>query len=142
MTDQNKDLANRFYGEVFDPGDVDRVPEFCAEDFVDHEPQPPGMPEGIEGVKAFIQMFHAGFPDVKASVEDVLAEGDRVVARVRFTGTHQGEFMGVPATGKRIDMETIDIVRVVDGKAVEHWGVTDNMALMQQIGAIPEEAPA
>jgi len=72
----------------------------------------------------------------------MLAEGDRIVARVRFTGTHDGDFIGIPASGKKIDMETIDIVRVADSKAAEHWGVTDNMKLMQQIGAVPEEAPA
>lgn len=142
MSDQNKDLARRFYEEVLNTGNIDRVPEFCADDIVDHEEGPPGTPEGIEGVKAFVQMFHDGFSDVHASVEEVLADGDRVVARVRFTGTHDGDFMGIPASGKKIDMETIDIVRVADGKAAEHWGVTDNMKLMQQIGAVPEEAPA
>jgi len=142
MSDQNKDLAKRFYDEVVNTGDVDRVPDFCTEDFVDHEEGPPGTPDGIEGVKAFVQMFHAGFPDLQATVEDVLGEGDRIVARVRFTGTHEGEFMGVPPSGKRIDVETIDIVRLEGDKAAEHWGVTDNMKLMQQIGAIPQEAPA
>ena len=142
MSDQNKDLARRFYAEVVSTGDLDRVAEFCTEDFVDHEEGPPGTPDGIEGVKAFVQMFRDGFPDLRATVEDALEEGDRVAARVRFTGTHEGEFMGVPPSGNKVDIETIDIVRIVDGKASEHWGVTDNMALMQQIGAIPQEAPA
>lgn len=142
MSDQNKDLAHRFYEEVFNAGAVDRVQDFCAEEFVNHEEGPPGAPEGLEGVKFFVQSFHDGFSDVHASIEELLADGDRIVARVRFTGTHDGDFMGIPASGKKIDMETIDIVRVADGKAAEHWGVTDNMKLMQQIGAVPEEAPA
>jgi steroid delta-isomerase-like uncharacterized protein len=141
MADQNKDLARRFYDEVLSKGDLDRIPELCAEDVVDHE-APPEMPQGIEGVRAFVQMFRQGFPDLRASVEDMLEDGDRIAARVKFTGTHDGEFMGVPPSGAHIEIETIDIVRVVDGKAVEHWGVTDNLGLMQQIGAIPQAAPA
>ena len=141
MADQNKDLARRFYEEVVSTGDLDRLAEFCAEDVVDHE-APPEMPQGIEGVKAFVQTFRQGFPDLRATVEDTLEEGDRIAARVTFAGTHEGEFMGVPATENRIEIDTIDIVRIVDGKAVEHWGVTDNMKLMQQIGAIPQQAPA
>ena len=142
MADQNKDLARRFYEEVVNTGDLDRVTEFCAEDFINHEPAPPGTPDGIEGVKAFVKMFRDGFPDLRATVEDALEEGDRLAARVKFAGTHEGEFMGVPPSGKRVEIDAIDIVRIVDGKAVEHWGVTDNMGLMQQIGAIPEPAPA
>jgi steroid delta-isomerase-like uncharacterized protein len=142
MAEQDKDLARRFYDEVVNTGDVDRVAEFCTEDFVDHEEGLPGQPEGIEGVKAFVQIFREGFPDLHASVEDIMGEGDRIAARVRMTGTHQGEFLGVPASGSRIDIEAIDIVRIVDGRAAEHWGVTDTMALMQQIGAVPEEAAA
>ena len=142
MPDQNKDLARRFYEEVVNTGELDRVEEFCAQDFVDHEEGPPGTPDGIEGVKAFVKMFRDGFPDMRTSLEDVLEDGDEVAARVKMTGTHGGEFMGVPPSGNRVEIEWIDIVRIVDGKAVEHWGVTDNMSLMQQIGAIPAPAPA
>jgi steroid delta-isomerase-like uncharacterized protein len=138
----NKELARRFYEVVFNGGEIDRVEEFCTEDFVDHEEGPPGLPEGIEGVKAFVQMFREGFSDLHASVEDVLEEGDRVATRVRVTGTHDGEFMGFTPSGNRIDIETMDIVRIVDGKAAEHWGLTDNMALLMQIGALPEGAVA
>src|SRR5215211_310917 len=142
MPDQNKDLARRFYEEVVNTGELDRVEEFCAQDFVDHEEGPPGTPDGIEGVKAFVKMFRDGFPDMRTSLEDVLEDGDEVAARVKMTGTHDGEFMGVPPSGNRVEIEWIDIVRIVDGKAVEDWGVTDNMSLMQQIGAIPAPAPA
>jgi len=141
MGEQDLDLMRRFYDEVLSNGDLDRIPELCSADVVDHE-APPGMPDGIEGVTAFVTMIRGGFPDLRATVEDILEDGDKGVARVRFTGTHEGEFMGVPATGKRIDIETIDIVRFADGKCVEHWGVTDNLTLMQQIGAVPEPSPA
>lgn len=141
MSEENKALAHRFYETVFNAGAVDRVEEFCTPDYIEHEDLP-GTPDGIEGVRAFVQMFRDGFPDIQARVQDTIAEGDKIVARVTFTGTHQGEFMGVPASGNRIDMQVIDIVRIEDGKAAEHWGVTDTMALMQQIGAVPADAPA
>jgi predicted ester cyclase len=82
-------------------------------------------------------MIREGFPDLRATVEDALTEGDRAAARVKVTGTHDGEYMGIPASGKRIEIETIDIVRVADGKCVEHCGITDNMSLMQQIRGDP-----
>ena len=141
MSEQNKELARRFYDEVLNTGDVERVSDLCTEDVVDHE-APPEWPAGIEGVKAFVRTFRAAFPDLRVTIEDMLADGDRVAARVRMTGTHQGDFMGVPASGSRVEFETIDIIRIADGKAAEHWGVTDNMALMQQIGAIAPGAPA
>jgi len=141
MAGQNVEVIRRFYDEVLTGGKIDAVDELCSEDVVDHE-APPGMPPGAEGVKAFVQMFRAAFPDLRATVEDAFEVGDRAAVRSRWTGTHQGEFMGVPASGKPIDIEPIDIIRVADGKCVEHWGATDNLALMQQIGAIPEAAPA
>ena len=88
-------------------------------------------------------MYRAAFPDLRMDPEDVLASGDKVVARVRATGTHQGEFMGMPSTGKSIDVQLIDILRFDDdGLAREHWGVVDLMAMMQQLGVVPEGPPA
>ena len=138
---QNAELARRFYREVIGEGRLDAVDEICSEDFVEHE-EFPGLTADREGVKQFTQLFRGGFPDLHVQVDEVLECGDKIVARVRFRGTHQGEFMGVPASGRPIDVPCIDIVRVVDGKAAEHWGITDAMAMMQQIGAIPEGAPA
>ncbi len=98
MPGQNTDVIRRFYEEVLNKGDLDRVAEFCSEDIVDHE-APPEFPKGIEGVQAFIQTFHDGFPDLNTTVEDAFEEGDRAVVRARWTGTHQGEFMGFPPAG-------------------------------------------
>ena len=86
MAEDNKQLAHRLYEEIFNPGEVDRVEEVCRPDFVDHE-EGLGLPEGIEGVKAYIQMFHDAFPDIRATVEDMITEGDKVVARVSISGT-------------------------------------------------------
>jgi steroid delta-isomerase-like uncharacterized protein len=141
VSDQNKARLRQFYDEVVNPGDLDRVDEFCTEDFVDHE-EFPGISNDREGVKQFFRMMREAFPDLRVEVQDTIAEGDKVVGRIRMTGTHRGEFMGVPPTGKRIDVEGIDIVRVVGDQASEHWGVTDAMAMMQQLGAMPEGAPA
>jgi steroid delta-isomerase-like uncharacterized protein len=137
---ESKDLARRFYEEVFNAGDLDAIDQLLTPDFVDHEEGPPGTPDGIEGVKAFVTMYREAFPDIHVTIDDMVEEGDRIAVRATFTGTHDGEFMGVPASGRSIKIEAIDMVRVVDGKAAEHWGVTDAMGLMQQIGAIPEEA--
>ena len=97
----------------------------------------------VEGFGEFFRLYRAAFPDLRMDPEDVLVSGDKAVARVRATGTHQGEFMGVPPTGKSIDVQLIDIIRFGDdGLAREHWGVFDAMAMMQQLGVVPEGPPA
>jgi steroid delta-isomerase-like uncharacterized protein len=135
------DLIQRFYDEVLSQGNVDKVGDFVTDDVVDHEPFP-GQPDGIEGVRQFVGMMSAAFSDVKATIGPSLESGDLASAHVTLNGRHTGEFMGVPASDKEFEIEAIDIIRVEDGKCAEHWGVTDNMALMQQIGAIPEPAQA
>ena len=117
--------------------DVDAFGELLADDFVEHE-QIPGLQPTREGVKDFFRMQIAAFPDLAMAVQDVVDGGDKVVARVRFTGTQEGELMGMPATGRTVDVELIDILRFADdGHAHEHWGVFDTMAMMQQLGAVP-----
>jgi len=133
--------VRRMY-ELLSAGDVDGFGDLLAEDFVEHD-EAPGLEPSKEGVKQFFRMYLAGFPDLRMDPQDVLASGDKVVARTRGTGTHQGEFMGMPATGRRVDVELIDIIRFEDdGLAHEHWGVFDALKMMQQLGAIPEPPPA
>ena len=128
--------------DLLNAGDVDGFGDLLVDDFVEHE-ELPGLAPGKEGVKAFFRMYHAAFPDLRMEAQDVLPSGDKVVARARATGTHQGEFMGIPATGKRIDVQLVDIIRFGDdGLAREHWGVFDSMAMMQQLGVVPEGPPA
>jgi steroid delta-isomerase-like uncharacterized protein len=128
--------------EFLSAGDIDGFGELIADDLVEHE-ETPGLAPTKEGVKQFFQMYRAAFPDLRMEAQDVIASGDKVVVRVRATGTHQGEFMGMPATGKSFDVELIDIVRFGDdGLAHEHWGIFDALKMMQQLGAIPEPAPA
>jgi steroid delta-isomerase-like uncharacterized protein len=134
--EQNKQIARQMVEEVFNKGDLGAVDKFLAPNFIEREILPPGIPAGREGVKALSMALHTAFPDLKATVDDILAEGDKVVIRQTWSGTHKGDFMGVAPTGKKISIVVIDIVRVVDGKFVEHWGLMDSMGLMQQIGAV------
>lgn len=128
--------------ELISAGDIDGFGEHVADGFVEHE-ELPGLERSKEGVKQLFRMYRAAFPDLRMEAEDVLVSGDKVVARARATGTHQGEFMGVPATGKRLDVQLIDIIRFgEDGLALEHWGVLDALGMMQQLGAIPAPAAA
>jgi steroid delta-isomerase-like uncharacterized protein len=128
--------------ELLSAGDIDGFADEVADDFVEHE-DTPGFERSKAGVTQMFRMYRAAFPDLHMEAEDVLVDGDKVVARVRATGTHQGEFMGMPATGKSVDIELIDIIRFGgDGLAHEHWGVLDALGMMQQLGAIPAAAPA
>ena len=144
MSEDNKSLVRRFF-DAFNEGRLDEaVDELVADDFVEHEEPPPGFPEADsdkESVRIFFRVFSEAFEGLRMDVEDLVAEGDQVAVRSRMRGTHRGEFMGIPPTGRSVDVEVIDWVRIRDGQAVEHWGVTDAAALMEQLGAV-EGAPA
>ena len=128
--------ARRMY-ELINAGDIDGFSEHLAEDFVEHEVTP-GLAPTKAGVQDFFRMQRAAFPDMHMAAEDVIASGDKVVARVRYTGTNQGSFMGMPATGKRADVQLLDMFLFGDdGRVREHWGVMDALALMQQLGVVP-----
>ena len=133
-------LARRFYDEVLNAGNVDLVDELCTEDFVEHEEGFPGMSPDRQGVKDFVQVMRTAFPDLHMTPELILSDADHVMCRFRMTGTHDGEFMGMPPTGRRVDLTGYDEARVVDGRAVEHWGAMDSAKLMEQLGV--SQAPA
>ena len=135
--DKNKELVREMVEVLFNQGDVGGGDEFLSPDFIENEELPPGVPTGREGVKLLTGMLHTAFPDFEATIEDLIAEDDKVVIRMTWTGTHEGEFMGIPPTGHRVYLGVFDIVRIADGMIVEHWGLMDNMALMQQIGVMP-----
>lgn len=136
-TEQNKALSRRLVDELFNRGNTKLADEFLAPDFAEHEELPPGIAPGREGVKQLATMLRSAFPDFKATIDDVIAEGDKVVIRQTWSGTQRGEFMGIPPTGKHVSFGVIDIIRIAGGKAVEHWGQMDSMRMMQQLGAIP-----
>ena len=128
--------------DLINAGDIDGFGRQLADDFVERE-EIPGLPPTKDGVVQYFRMILAAFPDMRMDVQDSFASGDKAVARLRLSGSHQGEFMGIPATGKPVSMSLIDITRFGDdGLAREHWGVSDQLALMQQLGVIPAGPPA
>jgi steroid delta-isomerase-like uncharacterized protein len=135
----NKDVLARLY-DAINGGDLDRVDEILADDFVEHE-EFPGLDQSRESVKKLFGIARGAFTDFRMSAERYVSEDDIVVAWVRMTGTHTGEFMGIPASGNQLDLELADMVRVRDGQIVEHWGVSDSLVMMRQLGAMPP-APA
>ena len=133
MSEENKALARR-WNRIFE-GDLAIADDIIADDCVYHD-GPPDILAGPEGVKEWAIMFRNGFTDLRVTEEQFIAEGDKVVGRFVAQGTHQGEFMGVPATGKQITISGINIMRIADGMIAEHWVNLDAMGLMQQIGAV------
>ena len=129
--------------ERISAGDIDGFGDLVADDFIEHQGGP-GFPATKEGTLDFFRSLRAAFPDMQMDVEDVIADGDKTVARVTVTGTHQGEFMGVPPTGTRVvGVQLIDVMRFDDGGLLcEHWGVSDMLSLMQQLGVVPAGAPS
>jgi steroid delta-isomerase-like uncharacterized protein len=134
--EENKEIVRQFWG-VWEEGNLGLVDELVGLDYVNHSPGIPNQPEGPEGIKAVVSMFRAGMPDLRVVIEDVIAEGDKVMMRYRIEGTHEGELFGVPPTGRRVSIESITVERVSGRKIREHWRVTDTLDMMQQLGAIP-----
>lgn len=136
-TEENKALVRRLL-DVWETGDVDLIDELLAPDYVNHSPASPEQPTDPEGLKGAVSMFRSAIPDLKMVVEDIIAEGDKVVLRYTLQGTHEGELFGIPPTGKRLSVKGIAVERVSDGQIREHWRVTDELGMMQQLGVIPE----
>ncbi len=135
-TAQNKALVREFV-DLINAQDLNTALTLFSPNFVDHTPPAGGFPPGLEGVYAFFTMQFAAFPDARITSQDMIAEGDKVVHRMSGEGTHQGEFMGVPPTGRRITWSFIDIWRIADGQLAEHWVEADIMGVMQQLGVLP-----
>lgn len=135
------DTTRRAY-ELINAGDIDGFGDLMADDFVEHE-ETPGLAPTKDGVLEFFRMYRTAFPDLRMDPEEVLVSGDKTVTRARATGTHQGELMGMPPTGRSVDVKLIDIMQFNDaGMIREHWGLVDMLSMMQQLGAIPEGPPA
>ncbi len=135
-TEENKALTRRLIEEAFNKRNLGMIDEFASPNAVDHA-APPGTPPGPEGFKQMPGMFLNAFPDLNITIEDMIAEGDKVVGRFAFRGTHRGEFMGIAPTGKQVNVTGIEINRIVDGKFVEHWENFDELGMMQQLGVVP-----
>ena len=141
MSEANKAIVRRYAEEAFNKRKTDLLDEIVSEHFVDHH-LPPDLPSGPEGARLWFQGAFAAFPDSRLEIKDMIAEGDSVATRFEFTGTHQAEFMGIPATGKEFSITGIAVAHIADGKLVEWWENADIMGLMQQLGVIPEPEEA
>lgn len=139
QTEQNRAIFGRIVEEALNNRDLKVLDELVAADYVGYN-LPPGLPPGPEGVKQFFQSFWAAFPDIQFTFEDDIAEGDKIAGRGYYTGTHEGDFQGIPPTGKRIHVQFHDLWRFENGKWAEYWGQADLLGLMQQLGAIPTPA--
>src|SRR5437660_5567397 len=127
--EDNKATIRRFYDEIWNKGNMAMADEVNAPDVIDHNP-PIGFPPGIEGIKQFGTAVRQSFSDFNLTTDDIIAEGDKVVARWTARGTHTKEFLGMAPTGKQITLTGMDIVRMSGNKIAEHWGQWDTMGLM------------
>jgi len=133
-SNENKNVVRRFVNEAINERREDVLPELFATGFVDHLPFP-GLPPGIEGFKALAAGIYKAFPDAKVTIDDLIAEGDRVAERATARATHLGDFNGIPPTGRKVSWTEQHLYRFRDGKIVEHWADVDIAGLMAQIGA-------
>jgi predicted ester cyclase len=134
MSEDIKQVARRVLEEIFPADDETALAEVISDDFVNHE-APPGTPPGTAGVTSFMHMLAKAFSEQRWTIHRALAEGDTVVLHCTHSGRHTGEFLGLPATGRRFAYKQVHIIRVVGGKGVEHWAVRDDAALMRQLTA-------
>lgn len=134
--DGNKTIAQRFLQDAFEGGNLDLLDQLLAPSYVDHD-APPGLPPGPAGIRILFTTFRGAFPDLRFKIHDVVAEGDRVVTRYTFTGTQKGELMGIPPTGKAVEMPGISMYRVAEGRLQEAWVQYDMLGMLRQLGAVP-----
>ena len=139
MSEENKVLVRRYFEEIWDKGNLDLIEELFTTNFVRHGPTATeGEVRGLEGFKALVTMYRTALPDLRIPIEELIAEGDRVVTRWTARGTHQGELMGNAPTGDRASVTGILIDRISGGKIEEEWVDYDTLHLMQQIGGVPQ----
>jgi steroid delta-isomerase-like uncharacterized protein len=140
-TEETKALFRKFYEELFNRKNLGVFEQMTTPNPTDNG-LPPGFPPGREGSKQFVGMYFSAFPDLQINIEDLVAEGDKVVGRVSYRGTHKGELMGIPATGKVTSVSAMEILRFEGDKIAEHWSVVDQLGMMQQLGVIPAPGQA
>ena len=140
-TEHNKDLVRFTFERLFNTGELALADELVSADFLNHD-APPDVPRGPAGLRGIVTMLRTAFPDIHYETAEVLGEGDKVVVRTIMRGTHTGPFMGIPPTGRSFVQEQIHLLRFVDGKAVEHRAVRDDLGMLQQLGVIPAREQA
>jgi predicted ester cyclase len=136
LSEQNKQLVRRFFEQI-DTGEPAILDEFIAQGYDDHNPPPfPNLPPGIDGARRAFDLALAGFAEFRHEILDQVAEGDKVVTRIRGSGKHTGDFLGIPATNREVTMEGIAVHRIANGRIVEHWSTIDALGLLVQLGVV------
>jgi predicted ester cyclase len=139
-TESNKSISRRFWEEVFGMEKLELADELIAPGFSDTGPgATPGLPSGPEGSKMLVKIYRTAFPDLQFTVDEQVAEGDKVMTRWSAKGTHRGDLAGIPPTGKSVSVTGISIDRIAGGKIVETWGIFDQFGMLQQLGVIPAQ---
>ena len=138
MSEQSKAAVRRWIERGFNQQNLDEFDRYFSPELVNHG-LPPNLPPDLEGTKMLASMFLAAYPNIQVTIEDLVAEGDQVVTRWSARGTHQGDFMGIPPTGKDVLVTGIATDRFEGGKSVEHWEIVDQLGMMQQLGVIPAQ---
>jgi steroid delta-isomerase-like uncharacterized protein len=136
VVDENKRLVCLLMEEDISQGNMAVAEQIISPDFLDHT-NPPGLQHGLAGHNGIVALFRSAFPDLEFHIDELIAEGDRVVARTTMRGTQQGEFFGIPPTGTSVTVPGIHILRIADGRIAEHWGVNDDLSFMRQLGQMP-----
>ena len=136
-SENGRTIARRFTEDLWDKGELPVADEIIAADFVDHDPVS-GQRSGLDGYKEMVGAFRAAFPDLRVKNEDVIVEGDKVVARWTARGTHRGALMNIPPTGRQVTLKGVDILRIEGGKIAERWGEFDALGMLQQLGVVPQ----
>jgi steroid delta-isomerase-like uncharacterized protein len=134
--DNNKQIIQTYYNEVWNKGNVDALDKLLSRDYINHTPSTPNPPKGAIGLKLIVKAIRTGFPDLHYEIKDIIVTKDKAVARVVMTGTQTGILFGIPPTGKHIEVNQINIEQIENGKITEHWRVTDELAMMKQLGVI------
>ena len=138
MSMENKTVARRILEEAFGKGDLKVIDQCVAASHVDHDPaNPPSLPNGPAGIRMIVQLYRGAFPDLRMTIEDQLADGDRVVTRWTARGTHQGNLNELAPTGRKVVVTGITIDRLIGGKIAESWTTWDQAGMLQQVGALP-----
>jgi steroid delta-isomerase-like uncharacterized protein len=136
--DENKQIIQSYFNEVWNKGNVDVLDELLSKDYINHTPSTPNPPKGAIGLKPIVLAIRKGFPDLHYEIKEIIATKDRAIARVVMTGTQTDTLFGIPPTGKHIEVNQINIEKIENGKIVEHWRVTDELAMMKQLGVVPQ----
>ena len=133
QSEENRELVRRMHAELFASGDIEVLDQFFADEFISHN-MPPGLEQGRDGVRSFFTVLRDGLDDIEVTIDELVAEGDRVAVATTTTGRHTGQLLGIEPTGRTVSFTGIDMVRIEDGRIVEHRGLTDTVGLLRQLG--------